>query len=119
MAAKKQSRSEAAFIREARANNAGLTAKQARAAYKAVSDRLGRPALKRDIREHPRITKQEVSKQQKAAPPKREREREKEPPAAPPPSKPGRAWRDLAEYLDWFDGAEDYDYEEADGTVDY
>ena len=46
-----------AFVREVRAAH-DLTHREAQAAYKAASERLGRPALGVDVRRHPRITKQ-------------------------------------------------------------
>ena len=141
--ARQSIRSYNAFLREARAQH-GLSLKEARAAYRGVTERLGRPAKGVDVARHPRITKQEAQKAEKAvakqerAERRAERAREKgaaekpgraerpakrekggAEPAAPPPAPKAKPFTSLAQYLDWFEEADFYDYEEADGTVDY
>src|SRR6516165_10669134 len=98
MAKRTAIRSYNAFLKEARAAH-GLSLKEARAAYRNVSDRLGRPAKGVDVARHPRITKQESEKAVKAvakqerAERRAERAREKlaaEKPAREPGRKPKR-----------------------------
>lgn len=107
MARTSKVRSYWAFIKAVRAEH-GLSLKEARATYKSVSERLGRPAKGVDVARHPRITKQEA-----------ERAAAVEAPPKTPPQKE-KPFASLRDYLDWYDDYEDIlEYEEADGTVDY
>lgn len=132
MAAKYSIRNYNAFIKEARAQH-GLSLREARAAYKGVTERLGRPARGVDVGRHPRITKQEAQKASKQIAredrsrkregnrERREREKREKTGGAGMGeiAKPAKAFKSLADYWDWYQDAEDYGYEEADGTVDY
>lgn len=115
-----------AFLKAVRSKH-DLSLKEARAAYKVASQRLGRPARGVDVARRPNITrdaaKQAPREVAKAAQAKRteiarvqqiaERVRKDK------PERPGKKFESLSEYLDWFMDAEDYEYEEVDATTDY
>lgn len=114
-----------AFLKAARKEH-GITLGEARQAYRDVTAKLGRAARGVDVSRHPRITKAAVKsaagKIEKTAREKQRRierivERVKAPPAAAAPSKAG--FSSLADYSEWFEEADDYEYEEAEGTTDY
>jgi hypothetical protein len=119
-------RSYNAFIKGARAKH-GLSLAEARVLYRATSERLHRPAKGVDVSRHPRILAQEVKKAKGA--PERERaarqrkiertiEKVKRETPRPAPAKK-RTFQSLDEYLEWFEEADDYVYEEAEGSCDY
>lgn len=96
-------RSYNAFLKSAKAQQ-GLTHSQAQSLYRELKDRLGVAPTRLSLRQHPRITKQEVSKVLrpiraiKAEKPKRERGQRG--PATPPPVKFLKSIRSLEEYED-------------------
>lgn len=114
-------RSYNAFLKSIRAET-GISIKEARVAYRSMSDRLGRPAIGADVSRHPRITKQEAAK---AGPSIIKEQRAKERATARVIEKVRRETErpksntSLDQYQRWFEEADDYYYEEADGTVDY
>lgn len=46
----------------------GVSVKEARMLYRSMAERLGRPVFRTDIKNHPRITKQEINKIKKTVP---------------------------------------------------
>jgi hypothetical protein len=119
-------RSYNAFIKAVRHSH-DLTLKEAQAAYRRMTEHLGRPAKGVDVARHPRITKQETAaarsevKKESRRAARESKAAEKRTRAAAPRGAAAKAapFKSLADYLDWFEEADFYDYEEADGTVDY
>jgi len=117
-----------AFIKEARSKH-GLSVPEARNAYKAVSAKLGHPARGVDVSRSPRIVAKaakqaagniETAKRQKQKTFERISNKvARENKAQVSGKAKAKEFKSLTEYMNWFEDAEDYDYEEADSTVDY
>lgn len=113
------------YIREIRKRE-DLTLKEARAAYRAQKEALGRPVFKVDIKRDPSVTKESVNRGKRhAATATRQQARKRTDAAAASVDSGGGAGKvsqtiaDLDQFYAWYDESLDYEYAEYDSSLDY